>query len=276
MAEWTGREKIVLDEINDWAEKLKTAGKEGDGRKQKLDSLFSHFSDEALENIHEKIDAVLFQICSFADENLPYGHEIEKILAAGRLFDSSVATIPDMRKLTIDQAGFIAARQQAKYRRFSLFEGALSGTGKAVFAAADPFFLLAVNLRAVQLTGAAYGFETKTPGGLVAALKMVLMAAAPDMVKYALWEELMDELEAREPGFYVENDKLFHRYLWPGAIGHAGKLAFLTLLRPKKRGENSWAGMAIGALTNYYFSKKVCEIAEKYYQYRFLTEKSGL
>ncbi|GER66995.1 hypothetical protein BpJC4_14660 [Weizmannia acidilactici] len=272
-SEWSEREKTVYREIEAWAENLAAAEERGRKRKEKFDTAYEKLPDEMLEKVHGMLDAVLFQISSFADGNLPYGQEIEKMLSAARLFDNSVSCVADMQKLSIDQLDYIAERQQSRYHLLSFVQGGLSGTGKPLLAAGDVLFLLVANLRAVQLTAATYGYEAKTPFELLAALKIIFMAAAPEMVRYAVWKELMDELDGREQDFFTESGKIFHRYLWPGTIGHAGKLALFTLLRPKKRGKINWAGATIGAVSNYYFSKKVGECARKYYQYRFLKDK---
>ncbi|WP_338750663.1 EcsC family protein [Bacillus sp. FJAT-52991] len=275
---WTERDEAVWEDIMAWEQSL--VDYEGNDFQYTyakwLQAAFEAIPEETVATFFGQLDNALFQMHSLLQGSQFQNEARERILTSARVFNEEVKTIPDMKKLTLDQLAYLNRQQASRQRMYSLIQGGITGTGGAVPVSTDFLAMVLINLRAVQLTAMSYGYDPQTPFEMMASLKVFHAATLPDRLKAAGWQELLLELEAQDQSFfYEETDQLTGTAWIEGPIKQLFKLMAITVFKHKKISNLPLVSLAIGAGMNYRLTKTVTTYAEKYYQYRLLQEKKA-
>ena len=181
-----------------------------------------------------------------------------------------------MKQLTIDQLQYIAGQQISRHRIYSFAQGGISGTGSTLLLGADIPGMAVINLRAVQLIAMTYGVEVNTPFEMMTALKVFNASIHPHHLQSRAWEELIDEINQKSNRYFYEGNEELANITWlDQMLKQFLKGMTIVLFRKRNIQGIPFVSMAIGATTNYQFTRKVTEFAHKYYQMRYLIEKEG-
>jgi hypothetical protein len=198
----------------------------------------------------------------------------DRIITSARIFNKDTEEIEDLRQLDFDQLQYIAEQQIAKHRLYSFIQGGLAGTGGKLLLGTDIPAIAVINLRVVQLIAMSYGFEVNTPYELMTSLKVFHTATLPPRMKKDGWATIMAELEQNENPYFYEGTEEITDITWlEQPLQQLFKAVVITLFRKKLVQGVPLISMAIGAVANYQLTRKVTELAQKYYQLRYLKEK---
>ncbi|WP_428911320.1 EcsC family protein [Niallia sp. Krafla_26] len=274
----TPREQKVLREIRDWEERLYEA--EANDFQQIYDryieNAFQQLPNKVREQIISNLDNWLFHLHSMIQGSELQMDAKKRVIANGRVFDEDIQSVEDMKRLSIDQLQYIADQQISRHRMYSLAQGGISGTGGTLLLGADIPGMAVINLRAVQLIAATYGVEVNTPFEMMTALKVFNAAIHPHHLQSRAWEELMNEIEQGSNLYFYEGNEELANITWlDQLLKQFFKGITIVLFRKKNIQGIPFVSMAIGAMTNYQFTRKVTDFAHKYYQMRYLIEKEG-
>ncbi|MBT2754448.1 EcsC family protein [Mesobacillus foraminis] len=272
----TEREKKVLAELRNW-ENLLADYEPNDlelAYDRYLEGSFSLLPKGVQEQFFSKFDNWLFHLHSLIQGSQLQMDAKERILSAGRLFNSELDSISDMKDLAIEQIQYIADQQIARHRLYSFIQGGLSGSGGNLVLGTDIPAMAVVNLRAVQLIAMTYGFEVNTPFEMMAALKVFHAAMMPKRMQSTGWNTLMEDLtQAEDHYFYIGNEELTDVTWLEQPIKHMMKALVILVFRKKQLQGLPLISMAIGAGSNYQVTRRVTEFAQKYYQARYFMHK---
>ncbi|MDP4085971.1 MAG: EcsC family protein [Bacillota bacterium] len=271
----TGREKHALKVIKEWENRLMTY------EPNDFQITFEKYLERSFRLLPESIQKQFFSVVDsglFHMNALIQGSQIqletrERILSTGRIFDHTLEKITDLKNLKLDELQFIAEQQIARHRLYSLVQGSLAGTGKALFLGTDLPAMAIINLRAVQLIGLVYGFEINTPFELMTSLKVFYSAILPPRYQKEAWSDLISEIDFQNHFFYEGIEDITDTPWIEHLLEQLFKAMVILTIRKKEMKGIPLVGLAIGAGTNYRLTKKVTDFANKYYQLRFLQNK---
>jgi len=273
------REMIVLNQIHDWEKGLYTY-EPNDFQityEKYLERAFTLLPDKIQKQFFSLIDSWLFHLHSFIQSSQLQVDAKERILASGRIFEQNLEKIADLKKLDIDQLQYLAHHQISRHRFYSFAQGGLAGTGGTLLLGSDIPAMAVINLRAVQLIAMTYGFEVNTPFEMMASLKVFHTATLPPRVQKDGWSALMDELEESDERYFYEGTEKITDITWlEQPIQQLLKALVISLFRKKSFQGMPLISMAIGAGANYQLTRKVTDVAHKYYQLRYLKEKEEM
>ncbi|QQK77314.1 EcsC family protein [Salicibibacter cibarius] len=228
------------------------------------------------EKLIEGVDRFLFYTQSMI-LNANVQREVEeRILATARVFRDDIATITDVRKLTLEQNQFIRMQMVAKQRLFAFGQGGITGFGGPFLLAADLPLLMAINLRTVQLSALSFGYDMRHPAEMMIALKVFEVGTSPSSTQFQGWKELEAEEEnivGAFPGFYNGNEQIINEEWLHQPLRQIGKLAMIFMLRKKLIQGVPLVGIAYGAYSNYRLAKQVSDISGVYYEKRYLLDR---
>ncbi|GAK02914.1 EcsC protein [Geomicrobium sp. JCM 19037] len=203
-------------------------------------------------------------------------HDTEqRMLTTARVFDDRVQEIADLKQLRYEQNRFLLEQSTAKQRLISFGQGGLTGLGGPMLLAADLPLMLAINLRTVQLSAMSFGYDLRHPAEMMIALKAFHTATLPRKLQHAAWIELQHEKERLAtsfPLFYDGEEEVITTEWLQQPLRQIGKLAIITMLRKKMVQGIPVAGIFLGAMSNYQFSRQVSEISAHYYEKRYLED----
>lgn len=273
---FTDREMKVWDSIRQWEKKLE----QYDPTDFELmfdkyvEQAFSMLPEDTQTKFFETLDSWLFHLHAFIQGSQIQHDAKERILSMGRIFQSDIETLDDLRSLHIDQLQYMANQQIARHRLYSLAQGGLSGTGGVLLLGSDIPAMAVVNLRVIQLIAMTYGFEVNTPFEMMTSLKVFHAATLPKRLEKYGWESLMKELdEATDAYFYEGDDRLTDLTWLEQPMKQLCKLLVISIAKKRTVQGVPLVSMMIGANANYQLTRKVTEFAHKYYQLRFLMYK---
>ncbi|WHY84990.1 EcsC family protein [Neobacillus novalis] len=272
----TDRETKVLNGIRDWERDLLNyeANDFQLTYEKYLERSFSLLPEKVQRQFISVMDSWLFHLHSLIQGSQLQMDAKERILASGRIFQEDIEKITDLKRLDINQLQYIAEQQIARHRLYSFAQGGLSGTGGSLLLGSDIPAMAVINLRVVQLIAMTYGFEVNTPFEMMTSLKVFHTATLPARIQKAGWASLMAELEANDEYYFYEgNEEIFDITWLEQPIQQLLKAMVITLFRKKVIQGIPLVSMAIGAGTNYQLTRKVTDLAHKYYQLRYLKEK---
>ncbi|QQK81133.1 EcsC family protein [Salicibibacter cibi] len=228
------------------------------------------------EKVIEGVDRFLFYTQSMI-LNANVQREVEeRILATARVFRDDITTITDVRKLTLEQNQFIRMQMVAKQRLFAFGQGGITGFGGPFLLAADLPLLMAINLRTVQLSALAFGYDMRHPAEMMIALKVFEVGSSPSFTQFQGWKALESEKEnivGAFPGFYNGSEQIINEEWLQQPLRQIGKLAMIFMLRKKLIQGVPLIGIAYGAYSNYRLAKQVSDISGVYYEKRYLLER---
>ncbi|MGZ4160012.1 MAG: EcsC family protein [Neobacillus sp.] len=270
------REGKVLNEIRDWEKKL-LSYEANDFQltyEKYLERSFSLLPDKIQKQFFSLIDSWLFHIHGIIQGSQLQLDAKERILIAGRIFKKDLEKIDDLKQLDIDQLQYIAQQQIARHRFYSFAQGGLAGTGGTLLLGSDIPAMAVINLRVVQLIAMTYGFEVNSPFEMMTSLKVFHTATLPPRIQKEGWVTLIDEMDGEGDHYFYEGEEEITDITWlEQPIQQILKAMVITLFRKKAILGIPLVSMAIGAGANYQLTRKVTDLANKYYQLRYLKEK---
>jgi hypothetical protein len=275
----TDREVLVLNEIQDWERNL-FEFEPNDFHltyEKFLQQSFSLLPDNVQRQFFLLVDSWLFHLHSMIQGSQLQMDAKDRILSSGRIFQKDIEKIEDLKKLSIEQLQYIAEQQIARHRLYSFAQGGLAGTGGPLLLSTDIPAIAVINLRVVQLIAMTYGVEVNTPFEMMTSLKVFHTATLPPRLQRAGWTSLMEELEAQEDYYFYEGNEEITDITWlEQPVQQLMKALVIALFRKKTIQGIPLVSMAIGAGANYQLTRKVTDVAHKYYQLRYLREKEEL
>lgn len=239
-----------------------------------LERSFSLLPEDVQSQFYSLLDNWLFHLHSFIQGSQIQQDAKERILSSGRIFQSSITKIEEMKNLSIDQLQYIAEQQISRHRLYSFVQGGLSGTGGTALLASDLPAMAVINLRVVQLMSMTYGNEVNSPYEMMTSLKVFHGSTLPTRMQKLAWEELWRDFEDANGEYFYEGKEEVTDISWmEQPIKQLFKAMAIKMLKRKTLGKLPFISMAIGAGANYQLTRKVTDFAHKYYQMRYLHEK---
>lgn len=272
----TDQERKKLAEIRQW-EKSLLSYEANDFQltyEKYLERSFSMMPENLQRQFFSGLDSWLFHLHGIIQGSQLQMDAKDRIITSARIFNKDTEKIEDLRQLDFDQLQYIAEQQIAKHQLYSFIQGGLAGTGGKLLLGTDIPAIAVINLRVVQLIAMSYGFEVNTPYELMTSLKVFHTATLPPRMKKDGWATLMAELEQNENPYFYEGTEEITDITWlEQPLQQLFKAVVITLFRKKLVQGVPLISMAIGASSNYQLTRKVTELAQKYYQLRYLKEK---
>ncbi|MFK9091182.1 EcsC family protein [Bacillus salipaludis] len=272
----TDRETNILNEIRLWEKNLLNyeANDFQITYEKYLERTFTLLPDKIQRQFFSVIDTWLFHLHGIIQGSQLQMDAKERILSSGRIFHKDIEKIADLKQLEVDQLQYIAEQQIARHRFYSFAQGGLAGTGGTLLLSTDIPAMAVINLRVVQLIAITYGFEVNTPYEIMTSLKVFHTATLPPRIQKEGWTSLMVELEGNDEHYFYEgNDEITDITWLEQPVQQLLKALVITLFRKKVIQGIPLVSMAIGAGANYQLTRKVTDLAHKYYQLRYLKGK---
>ncbi len=272
----TDRERTVLNDIREWERKL-LSYEPNDFQltyEKYLERSFSLLPETVQRQFFSIIDTWLFHLHSIIQGSQFQMDAKERIMQSGRIFQKEINQLSDMQELTIDQLQYIAEQQIARHRFYSLAQGGLAGTGGSLLLGSDIPAMAVLNLRVVQLIAMTYGFEINTPYEMMTSLKVFHTGTLPPRMQKEGWSLLMEELTVDQHYYFYKGKEEMTDITWiEQPFQQLLKAMVITLFRKRMVKGIPLVSMAIGAGANYQLTRKVTDLAHKYYQFRYLKAK---
>ncbi|MEH7354408.1 EcsC family protein [Neobacillus drentensis] len=272
----TDRETNVLNEIRLWERNLLNyeANDFQLTYEKYLERSFSLLPEKVQQQFFSVIDTWLFHLLGIIQGSQLQIDAKERILSSGRIFSKDIIEIADLKQLDIDQLQYIAEQQIARHRFYSFAQGGLAGTGGTLLLGTDIPAMAVINLRVVQLIAMTYGFEVNTPYEMMTSLKVFHTATLPPRVQKEGWTSLMEDLEGNDEHYFYEGNEKITDITWlEQPVQQLLKALVITLFRKKVIQGIPLVSMAIGSGANFQLTRKVTDLAHKYYQLRYLKGK---
>ncbi|MDR6122082.1 hypothetical protein QFZ87_001679 [Bacillus sp. SLBN-46] len=273
---FTDRETKVWNEISEWEKNLFNY-EPNDFQltyEKYLERSFALLPETVQKQFFSLVDTWLFHLHGMIQGSQLQMDAKERILSSGRVFIPNLQNISDLKNLDINQLQYIAEQHIAKHRLYSLAQGGLAGTGSSLLLGMDIPAMAVINLRVVQLIAMTYGYEVNTPYEMMTSLKVFHIGTLPPRIQKEGWIMLKEELEKYENPYFYEGTEEISNITWlEQPLQQVFKALVIALFRRKMIQGMPLVSMAIGAGANYQLTRKVTELAHKYYQYRYLKEK---
>lgn len=273
------REKQVWNDIENWEATYLI-----DGNKNcyySLEERFNHavksLNPKKQEKLLSTIDSLIFHLHAIA-QNSQYEKDTRaKILDHGRIFNSQIEDLSELKKLSIDQLRYIANKTLAKQRLLSLAQGSIVGTGSIPGLILDLPLMLIIHLRTIQMIAMTYGYDLIKPYEMMLVLKVFHVSTLPKTLQKEGWKHLMLQLNDLEDEWLFFNDeKSYKSTVWlQQPVKQIVKELFLFVYKRKLAQGIPLLGITIGGAANYFLAKQVSEIAHHFYQKRFLLEQKN-
>jgi hypothetical protein len=273
---FTDREEQIWQEIQSWENDFFTYEPTDFGRTYEkwASGQMDLLPSEMQEKIGELVDTSLFHIHALIQNSQFQLDMKQRLLSEARVFRDDIFEIEDLKKCTVDQLSYMADQQIARNRILSFAQGGLAGTGGLLFLGTDFPAMIALGIRSVQSIAMHYGYDIQRPSEMMRSLKVYHAATMPKRYQNEKWDELMEEIrEDEDPIFYAGKDVVADISWVSHPIQQIAKMMAILLLRKKLTQGLPIFGMALGAVMNYQQSRKITEIAHKFYQKRYLMEK---
>lgn len=278
--EWTNRDEKVLAEILAWEQQYFNYEPSdfGVAYESWLEAGVATLNPKVREKALQTVDSVLFHLHALIQNSQFQIEGKQRLLNEARLFNEDIEGITDLKTLKIDQLRYIATQHIARQRLLSFAQGGLTGTGGFLLLGLDFPAVIAMNLRSVQLVAMTYGYEVSLPSEMVSALKVFHTAALPKRLRHGAWQELEDEVFNKEydPFFYEGHDDFADGSWFEHGLKQIAKAVVISMLRKKLVQGVPFIGIAFGAGTNYQFSRRVTDLAHRFYQKRYLVDKKTM
>lgn len=272
------RENAILKEIKVWEDEL-----QNDSRTD-FQRTFSRWINRKVEDIpermkqvfFEKVDASLFNLHSVIQNSFIQQDAKKQIILSARALNEHIKEISDLQLLSIDQLHYLADLQTSKHRLYSFLQGGVTGTGGILLIGADIPLQTMLNLRSIQMISMCYGYEINNPFEMMISLKVYHAALMPKHLQYSQWEVLKEEidLDHQVAYFYEGNEELVDVKSVEYFLKQIAKLSVLTMFKRKLVAGIPVVSMMVGAASNYHSTRKITEFANKFYQYRLITEST--
>ncbi|WP_026671622.1 EcsC family protein [Alkalihalobacterium bogoriense] len=273
----TEREEKLFLEIQEWEEmyfKYETSDIKYTYQKW-LKTGMDQLGTKRQQKMLATIDSFLFHLQAMIQHSQYQEEANQRLITQAKVFNPSIETIEDIQSLSLEQMNYIAEQQMAKQRLVSFGQGGVSGFGGIILLGLDVPAMLIINMRAIQLIALSYGYNVKKPFEMIAALKLFHMATLPKEMQARAWDELWAEMGngSTDELFYEGNEEITDISWIQQPVSQVVKASVIMLLRKKLIQGIPLFGMAVGATVNYSFSRKITEVAQKFYQKRQLLER---
>lgn len=241
-----------------------------------IEDTFSKLPSELREKIFTNIDQWLFYVQNGIQQSQNLTEKIDLLLSEARVKNNQVYSVNDLKKLPIEQLNYFAQQQISNHQLLSLLQGGISSSGNNLLLGVDLPLMLVINLRAVQLIGASYGYDMRHPFEMMVALKVFFCATLPRRFQKQEWMELLNEVrDVNHPFFYDEEEPITNTTWLTRPLIQAIKLWAIFMINHKKDKGPSLIGIIFGAGFNHSITKKITLFAKHFYQYRLLEEKAN-
>lgn len=277
-------QQIVENWLNEIPDERHTRAEKGSTdftfvKRTEIDQWFSTWLQQLPESqkrtMMEGLDQLLLYLTRFFQRTSRCQTIENNILRQARLFQEQLTTIEDMRHLKFHQLEYMEEQFKQKYAAYALVQGGLAGLGRPIFLLLDFPALLTINLNVVQYIAGVYGHSLKNPGEQILALKVLHAASLPKTYRRPAWEWLMDQYDRENDlNLYVQENGTMIQPEWLETIAkQCVKTMLLYGMNKTTRKNFSLLGIALGANSNYRFTKQVGEFVSHFYRYRHLAEK---
>jgi len=276
----TDREQRALQVIEEWEKTLMNV------EATDLQVTFEKYLEQSFSLLPEQIQSQFFSLMDtwlFHLNGIIQGSQLQteakkRILSLARTIGTAdIEAIQDLRKLDLEQVQYIADKEAAKHKAYSLIQGGLTGTGHALMLGADIPAMAVINLKVVQLIAMSYGVDTSIPFEMMTSLKVFHTATLPRRLQKQGWQALMDERKNGEHSYFYEGNEEITDISWlEQPVKQMVKAITIILFRKKQIQGIPLLGMTVGAAVNYQLTKNVTEFAANYYQLRYLKAKEEL
>ncbi|MBS4176040.1 EcsC family protein [Lederbergia citrea] len=274
----TKREEVLWEELQDWRQSLleyEATDLENSYDKW-VDKTFALLPESLQIQFFEKLDGWLFHLNSLLRGTQLQNEASDRILNAAKAMNPNIDSFADMREMPISQLTYLAEQQAARHRLYSLFQGGMAGSGRALLVSSDFIAMLVINMRAVQLTAMSFGYDVQSPSGLLETLKVFNAAIMPERMKMFGWEDLMEDLQKADEQFYFDIHERITDQTWVDEpLKQLLKISLIVMFSKKTISGIPLISLAIGAGVNYQTTRKVTDFALKFYQYKHLLDKNG-
>jgi len=270
------RENAILEEIKVWEHELQNDVRTDFQRtfNRWLNRKMEDIPDRMKKMFYNKVDASLFNLHSVIQNSFIQQDAKKQILLSARALNENIKEISDLHLLSIDQLHYLADLQTSKHRLYSFFQGGMTGTGGILLIGADIPLQTILNLRSIQMISMCYGYEINNPYEMMTSLKVYHASLMPKHLQYYQWKELKEEVHSqnRMNYFYEGNEDLADAKSVEFFLKQIAKLSVLALFKRKLIAGIPVVSMMIGAAGNYHATRQITEFANKYYQYRLISE----
>lgn len=234
-------------------------------------------SSSWLEKVNMTIDQLVFHLQALIQSTEWLQNAREQLLTESRVFQQDIREVEDLKKLSVPQLAFIAQKHIGKQRLLSTVQGGMTGTGGFFLLTLDVPLSISIQLYAVQLISLTYGNEVALPGEMMTALKVFHIGLLPKRLRRLAWAAIEEEVIKGDinPYFYDGEKETSNPSWFEGGLKQLGKTIVISQLKRKLFQGVPIMGMAVGAGLNYQTTKQVTEVANYFYQKRFLLEKAG-
>ncbi len=241
-----------------------------------IENMFRLLPESTQQELFSKMDNWLFHLHAMIHESQFQMDARNRIVTNARIFNENISTLSDLKDLSIDQLSYIAEQQVAKHRLYSFIQGGFSAINGGLVLAADLPAQMVINLRSIQLVGISYGFEMNTPYEIMLSLKVFHAGTMPDRMQKYFWENLMEDLKHPPSYFYEGEEEMSNVFWFDQPIKQMMKVMAIYFFRKKVFKGFPVISAAIGSGANYRLTKRVTDFADKFYKYRYLSEKESL
>ncbi|MGQ4665994.1 EcsC family protein [Metabacillus halosaccharovorans] len=270
------REKEILEEIKAWEHELQNDNRTDFQRtfSRWLDRKMDEIPDRMKKVFYEKVDASLYNLHSVIQNSFIQQDAKKQIILSARALNEKIIEISDLHFLSVDQLHYLADLQTSKHRLYSFLQGGMTGTGGILLIGADLPLQTILNLRSIQMISMCYGYEINNPYEMMTSLKVYHAALMPKYLQYSQWEKLIEEVDSedRMGYFYSGNEDLADVKSVEFFLKQIAKLSVLSLFKRKLVAGIPVVSMMVGATSNYHATRQITEFANKFYQYRLITE----
>jgi len=270
------REMEILEEIKAWEHELQNDNRTDFQRtfSRWLDRKMDEIPDRMKKVFYEKVDASLFNLHSVIQNSFIQQDAKKQIILSARALNENIIEISDLHFLSVDQLHYLADLQTSKHRLYSFLQGGMTGTGGVLLIGADLPLQTILNLRSIQMISMCYGYEINNPYEMMTSLKVYHAALMPKHLQYSQWKELIGEIDSedRMGYFYSGNEDLADVKSVEFLLKQIAKLSVVSLFKRKLVAGLPVVSMMVGATSNYHATRQITEFANKFYQYRLITE----
>jgi hypothetical protein len=275
----TDREQKVLHEIREWEQRILSI-EPNDFQltyEKYLEQAFSLLPEKVQRQFFSVIDTWLYHLHGIIQASQLQQDAKERILSSGRIFQKGLEKIEDLRSLDIDQLQYIADQQIARHRLYSFIQGGIAGSGGPLLLGTDIPAMAVINLRVVQLIAMTYGFQVNTPHEMMTSLKVFHTATLPPRLQAQGWSILMEELADKQTPYFYEGKEEITDITWiDQPLQQLLKAMVISIFKKRLIQGIPLISMGIGAGVNYQLTRKVTDLAQKYYQLRYLNLKEEI
>ena len=219
------------------------------------------------------IDQWLFYIQTAIRQSKNQTEKVELLLAQAKAVDNEIQTVTDLKKLPIEHLNYFANQQISSHQMLSVIQGGVTGSGHTLLLSIDLPLMIVINLRAVQLIAASYGYDPKEPFEMMIALKVFHCATLPKRFQKRPGNQLLEEVcHAGGMYFYEGNENIVNQSWLTRLLLQIVKWWFIKLFRKNKRDGLS-SSASVSERDSITVTKTVTRLAKNFINTGFVGKK---